>query len=66
MSRNTHNTQIAERTLIALWIVLMLLLSPVSKFWAALDAPWYSPYLVWAIAIVLSWFLQKYIHRHEV
>ena len=65
MSRNTHNTRVVERTVIALWIVLLLFLSPVSQIWAALDAPWYSPYLVWAIAIAISWYLQRDINRHE-
>ena len=47
----------------AVVLVLMLFLSPMTDFWAALDAPWYSPYIAWALAIVVSWWLQRYIAR---
>lgn len=47
-------------------ITLVLLLSPVSRLWGAVDAPWYSPYVIWAVIILLSWILQKHIKRHEL
>lgn len=66
MPRLSQNSLISERTLMVVLIILVLLLSPVRDFWAALNAPWYSPYIVWAIIIFLAWLLQKYIHRHEI
>lgn len=66
MPRPSKNSQITERTLIVVVITLVLLLSPVSSIWGAVDAPWYSPYVAWAVIILLSWLLQKHINRHEL
>lgn len=65
--RITHNkSHLIERTLVALSLVLLLLLSSINELWSALDAPWYSPYVVWAIAIAVSWLLQRYLAKHEL
>ena len=61
MSRQQTNSNITERTLMVVLLVLVILLSPVSNIWAALDAPWYSPYLAWAVTILLSWLLQRHL-----
>ena len=53
-----------ERSLIAIVVVLILFLSPLTEFWANLDAPWYSPYLVWSLAIFISWLLQRYLRSN--
>ncbi len=53
----------SELTLAALLLVLLLLLSPLRQWWAALDAPWYAPYLLWAFAILLSAGLQAWLAR---
>lgn len=66
MPRPSENSHITERTLMVLVITLVLLLSPVSLLWGAVDAPWYSPYVTWAVIILLSWILQKHINRHEL
>jgi len=58
MSSRSASVQLAELTLIALLLVLLLLLSPLRQWWAALDAPWYAPYLLWAFIILLSAGLQ--------
>jgi len=63
MPKQPSQSNLAERTLIAVLLVLVLLLSPMNNIWAALDAPWYSPYLAWAIAIFLSWLLQRYLKK---
>jgi len=54
-----------ERTIIYLILVLLLLLSPLTDIWAAIDAPWYSPYVVWAAAIFLSWQLQRNLRKDD-
>ncbi len=50
---------ITEKTLIVVLLVLLIFLSPINNFWAAIDAPWYSPYLAWAVSIFLAWLLQR-------
>ena len=55
----------AELTVIAVIFVVVLLVSPLTDYWAELDAPWYSPYLVWSIAIFISWLLQRYLRDIE-
>ncbi|MCK4707600.1 MAG: UTP--glucose-1-phosphate uridylyltransferase [Gammaproteobacteria bacterium] len=65
MSRQQTNSNISERTLMVVLLVLVILLSPVSNIWAALDAPWYSPYLAWAVTILLSWLLQRHLKRPQ-
>ena len=66
MSQQSDKAHVVERTLISVVLVLFLFLSPLTEFWASLSAPWYSPYLVWAIAIFLSWMLQRYLKKNEI
>lgn len=66
MAPPIKNPKSIDYTLIALMFVLMLLLSPLIEFWAALDAPWYSPYLVWLIAIFVTWFLQRKLKKYDL
>ena len=61
MTKKPGGSLYVERTLIAIILVLVLFLSPLTHWWASLDAPWYSPYLVWAVAIFIAWLLQRYI-----
>lgn len=60
MAGHKNLTQ-SELTVIAIMFIIVLFVSPLTEFWASLDAPWYSPYLVWSIAIFISWLLQRYI-----
>ena len=60
MAGHKNLTQ-SELTVIAILFIIVLFVSPLTEFWASLDAPWYSPYLVWSIAIFISWLLQRYI-----
>ncbi len=66
MASDKHNAHTVERTLVVLALVLMMFLSPLTEFWASLNAPWYSPYLVWLLAILLVFLLQRYLSKHEV
>ncbi len=59
MASRSASVQLLELTLIALLLALLLLLSPLKQWWAALDAPWYAPYLLWAFIILLSAVLQQ-------
>jgi len=49
----------------ALVLVLVLFLSPMTQIWAALDAPWYSPYIAWVIAIFIAWRLQRFLQQDD-
>ncbi len=66
MPQKQHQSNGIEFTIIAVMFILVLFLSPLTGVWAALDAPWYSPYLVWAIAIFLSWMLQHYLKQNDI
>ena len=66
MAADKHNAHSVERTLVALAVVLMIFLSPLTEFWANLNAPWYSPYLVWLLAILIVFLLQRYLGKHEI
>ncbi|MCP4075359.1 MAG: UTP--glucose-1-phosphate uridylyltransferase [Gammaproteobacteria bacterium] len=61
MPKQPYHLNSTERTLIAVLLIIVIFVSPMSNFWAALDAPWFSPYLAWAVAIFLSWLLQRHI-----
>ncbi len=65
MPGKPKESHIFERNLIAIILVLVLFLSPLTEFWAALDAPWYSPYLVWSLAILIAFLLQQSIKTDD-
>lgn len=64
MPRLTPST-LKERSIMAVILVLVLLLSPMTRLWAALNAPWYSPYIMWSVAILIAWWLQHYLSGHS-
>lgn len=66
MSRNKEPEHYLDRVTLLFLLALFLLLSPITRWWAADDSPWYSPYLVWALLIFLTWRLQRYLKRHEL
>mgnify|MGYP001093086299 CR=1 FL=1 len=63
MPKRKNYSQIVERTLIVLAVVLMIFLSPLVQLWAGTDLPWYGPYIAWAIAIFLIYLLQRHIEK---
>ncbi len=44
-----------DRVLLLALAAIFLLVSPIREWWAADDALWYSPYLLWAVIIFLAW-----------
>jgi len=66
MPASARNNFRIERTLIMLALIILLFVSPLTEFWAALDAPWFSPYLIWLVAIILSWSLQRSLRKHGI
>lgn len=66
MASPEKNPKLIDHTVVAVMFILLLLLSPLTEFWAALDAPWYSPYLVWMVCIAASWWLQRNLKKHDL
>lgn len=66
MPRNREQDQQLDRVIILFLLALFLLLSPFMGWWAADDSPWYSPYLLWAFLILLTWRLRRRLERHEL
>jgi hypothetical protein len=66
MPASARNNFRIERSLIMLALILLLFISPLTEIWAALDAPWFSPYIVWGLAIGLSWSLQRSLRKHGI
>lgn len=59
--RTTGKT--VERTLLLVIFALMLFASPVIFLWAQDDSPWYFPYVLWAIVIaVTAWINRRRKH----
>jgi len=54
-----------DRVILLLLFALFLLLSPLTKWWAADDSPWYAPYLIWALLIALTFWLRRTLDRHN-
>jgi hypothetical protein len=55
---------ILDRVILLFLFALFLLLSPLLNWWAGDTSPWYSPYLIWALLIALTWLLQRKLRRH--
>jgi uncharacterized membrane protein YoaK (UPF0700 family) len=53
-----------DRVILLLLFALFLLLSPIIEWWAADDSLWYTPYLIWALLIALTFWLRRTINRH--
>lgn len=66
MNRQRESDQKLDRVIILFIFALFLLLSPIIRWWAADDSPWYGPYLLWGLLILLTYKLQRYLRRHEL
>ncbi len=43
-----------------------LFISPFLLVWSYSAAPWYLPYLLWALVILFAGIVQRLRHRHEL
>lgn len=66
MPRHREIDQQLDRVVILFLFALFLLLSPIVGWWAADDSPWYAPYLIWGLLILLTWRLRRRLERHEL
>jgi len=63
LSSDFHPTEI---TIVVVLISLLILLPPLSGIWFATGSPWFLPYLAWFGIILLSFWLQRLLHKHAV
>ena len=66
MKRLYRSESNLDRVLILFLLALVLLLSPLVQWWAGDRVPWYSPYLVWALLIFLTYRLQRHSRHDEL
>ena len=66
MRGEQRTENIYDRVLLLLLFALFLLLSPMVEWWASDDSPWYAPYLIWALLIALTFWLQRKIRRYTM
>jgi hypothetical protein len=56
-----------DRVVLLFLFALFLLVSPLVGWWTADDSPWYLPYLLWLLLIVLAaWVAQRGGRHHDV
>lgn len=54
-----------DRVILLFLLALFLLTSPLQHWWAADDALWLAPYLIWGLIIALAFWLQRRLDRHD-
>ena len=47
-------------------LALLLFASPLTSWWASRGSPWYLPYLLWLLIILLGAWLQRRQYPHDV
>ncbi len=58
--------QFYERVVLLFIAGLFLLCSPARIIWATTSLPWFTPYMIWLMLIILTWLLYRwYISRCE-
>jgi hypothetical protein len=55
-----------DRVVLLFLFALFLLISPLLRWWAADDSPWYLPYLLWLLIIGLTFWLQRRRKHHDL
>lgn len=55
-----------DRVIVLFLFALLVLASPLIGWWADDDSPWYQPYLLWLLLILLAAWLQRRYGRDDV
>lgn len=53
-----------DKTLLVSLVGLVLFASPLVRWWPAIQPPWYFPYALWAVLILLIIWAQARRSRH--
>ena len=63
MSKRIEPEKQRESTLLLGLFILFLFASPLTLWWAADDHPWFLPYLLWLLIILIgAWLRNRYRH----
>lgn len=65
MSAPHDHERFSDRVILLFLFALFLLTSPLRTWWAADDAFWLAPYLIWGVIIALAYWLQRRLDRHD-
>ncbi len=55
-----------DRVIVLALFAVLLFASPLTRWWSAIGAPWYLPYLLWLVVILLGAWLQHRMARHDL
>ncbi len=65
MAKRSETGGSVDRVILLFLFALLLLASPLVAVWAADDSPWYLPYLLWGVIIILAVQLQQRFPNDE-
>lgn len=66
MPQLRESTRHVDRVIVLFLFTLLLMISPLVGWWAGDDSPWYLPYLLWLLVIMLAAWLQRRYGRDDV
>lgn len=58
-SKEIEHPRRADRVLLSFIFALLLLVSPLLLLWAGPLSPWYTPFVLWAVIIMLAFILER-------
>lgn len=62
MAKRSETGGHIDRVILLFLFAILLLASPLKAVWAADDSPWYLPYLLWGVLIILAARLQGFLN----
>jgi hypothetical protein len=66
MIGSAHNGRRFDRVILLALFAVVLFASPLTRWWSAIGAPWYLPYLLWLAVILAGFWLQRRTNRHDL
>jgi hypothetical protein len=66
MRQQSDNARYLDAVVVIFVCGAFLFVSPFLLVWSVPAAPWYLPYLLWAIVILFAWIVNRLRHRHEL
>jgi hypothetical protein len=58
--------RLLDRVVLLFVFAVFVLVSPLNRWWAAAESPWYLPYLIWLALIGLAAWLQRRRGGHDL
>ena len=66
MSKRPEPEKQKESTLLLGIFIIFLFASPLTTWWAADDHPWFLPYLLWLLIILIGVWLRIRFRHHDL